>query len=47
VASRNIKWLVALMSLVTGATLHAAPTIGDSNAKISQALLSYSDSESP
>jgi hypothetical protein len=43
VASRNIKWLVALMSLVTGATLHAAPTIGDSNAKISQALLSYSD----
>lgn len=41
--SRNAKWLVALMSLVAGATLHAAPTIGDSNAKISQALLSYSD----
>jgi hypothetical protein len=43
VASRNVKWLVVLMSLVTGTTLHAAPTIGDSNAKISQALLPYSD----
>jgi hypothetical protein len=43
VASRNIKWLVALMSLVTVATLHAAPTVGDSNARISQALSPYSD----
>jgi hypothetical protein len=43
VPSRNVKWLVALMSLMIGATLHAAPTIGDSNAKISQAVLPCSD----
>jgi len=43
VSSRNVKWLIVMMSLVTVATVHAAPTIGDNDAKIAQAVLPYSD----
>jgi len=43
VTSRNAKWLIVMMSLVTVATVHAAPTIGDNDAKIAQAVLPYSD----
>jgi len=40
VTSRNIKWLVVLMSLVTAATVSAAPTIDNSDPKLTVRIVS-------
>lgn len=43
-SSRNAKWLVVLMSLVTATTVVAAPTVGDCEAKLIAPVVSQASS---